>query len=72
MSRRSTRHVTDRPWTACSPWSMTARNPAASDDAEGADPRVTFTLPRDGVYHLSLIDAHDQGGPAFVYRLLVR
>ena len=45
---------------------------ASNDDAEGADPKIDFTLPRDGVYYLSLIDALDQGGPSFVYRLLVR
>jgi hypothetical protein len=43
-----------------------------NDDAVGADPKIEFTLPRDGVYYLSLIDAHDQGGPAHVYRLVVR
>jgi hypothetical protein len=45
---------------------------ASNDDAEGADPKIEFTLPRDGVYYLSLIDAHDQGGPSFVYRLRVQ
>jgi hypothetical protein len=45
---------------------------ASNDDAVGADPRLEFTLPRDGVYFLSLIDAHAQGGPAHVYRLSVR
>ncbi len=44
----------------------------SNDDAVGADPKIEFTLPRDGVYYLSLIDAHDQGGPAHVYRLVVR
>ena len=33
---------------------------------------MTATLPRDGVYFLSLIDAHDLGGPTFGYRLVVR
>jgi Bacterial pre-peptidase C-terminal domain len=45
---------------------------ASNDDAEGLDPKLEFTLPRDGTYYLSLIDAHDQGGPIFVYRLVVR
>jgi hypothetical protein len=44
----------------------------SNDDAVGTDPKIEFTLPRDGVYYLSLIDAHDQGGPAHVYRLVVR
>jgi hypothetical protein len=45
---------------------------AANDDAEGGDSRLEATLPRDGVYFLSLLDAHDQGGPAHAYRLAVR
>jgi hypothetical protein len=45
---------------------------ASNDDAVGLDPKIEFTLPRDGVYYLTLIDAHDQGGPAHVYRLSVR
>jgi hypothetical protein len=45
---------------------------ATSDDVEGSDPKVEVALPRDGPYFLSLIDAHDQGGPPFVYRLQVR
>lgn len=44
----------------------------SNDDAVGADPKIEFTLPRDGLYFLSLIDAHDQGGPSYVYRLVVR
>jgi hypothetical protein len=45
----------------------------STDAAEGkGDPRLEITLPRDGVYHLSLIDAHDQGGPLQVYRLAGR
>jgi hypothetical protein len=28
-------------------------------------------LPRDGVYYLSLIDAHDTGSSLHLYRLLV-
>ncbi|MDY3553079.1 PPC domain-containing protein [Gemmata sp. JC717] len=43
------------------------------DDADGsADPVVTLTLPGDGAYYVSLIDAHDLGGPNFGYRLLVK
>jgi hypothetical protein len=35
------------------------------------DPVLKASLPRDGKYFLALIDAHDQGGPIWVYRLLV-
>jgi hypothetical protein len=35
------------------------------------DPILTRTLPRDGDYFISLIEAHDSGGPLFPYRLLV-
>jgi hypothetical protein len=49
-----------------------ARQLAANDDADGTDSRIEFTLPKDGIYYLSLLDAHDQGGPAHVYRLVVR
>ncbi len=48
------------------------RQLAFNDDAEGSDSKLAFTLPRDGIYYLSLIDAHDTGGPLHVYRLLVR
>ena len=45
----------------------------ADDDSAGsADPRVDVTLPRDGTYFLGVADANDQGGPAHVYRLLLR
>jgi hypothetical protein len=47
------------------------RQLAASDDADGSDPRLEVRLPRDGVYFLSLLDAHDQGGPLHPYRLRV-
>jgi hypothetical protein len=43
--------------------------------AEGAgpqsDPVLKASLPRDGRYFLALIDANDQGGPIWVYRLLI-
>jgi hypothetical protein len=45
---------------------------ASNDDALGTDSLLEVTLPADGVYYLSLIDAHDQGGPAHPYRLLIR
>jgi hypothetical protein len=46
---------------------------AGNDDHGGSlDPRLEVTLPRDGVYYLSLLDAHDTGSPLHVYRLVVR
>jgi hypothetical protein len=46
---------------------------ASNDDSGGsADSRLELTLPKNGVYFLSLIDAQDLGGPAFVYRLALR
>jgi Bacterial pre-peptidase C-terminal domain len=46
---------------------------ASNDDHGGsADSRIEVTLPKTAVYYVSLIDANDQGGPAFVYRLAVR
>jgi hypothetical protein len=46
---------------------------AAADDTAGSpDPVLTVTLPRDGPYYLTLIDAHDLGGPNFGYRLVVK
>jgi hypothetical protein len=44
-----------------------------SDDIEGStDSRLELTLARAGVYYASVIDAHDQGGPAHRYRLVIR
>ena len=45
---------------------------ASNDDTEGADSRLEVTLPRAGTYFVGLIDANDQGGPAHVYRLVIR
>ncbi len=46
---------------------------AMSDDIEGStDSKVEVTLPRAGRYHASVSDAHDQGGPVHVYRLVIR
>ena len=47
---------------------------AANDDftSEHRDARIELTLPTDGVYYLSLIDAHDSGSALHVYRLVVR
>jgi hypothetical protein len=44
---------------------------ASNDDSGGSlDSRLEATLPRDGTYYVSLIDAHDRGSPLHVYRLL--
>src|SRR5207247_5912931 len=46
---------------------------ASNDDIDGTtDSRLDVILPKDGTYYLTLIDAHDQGGPAHVYRLIAR
>jgi Bacterial pre-peptidase C-terminal domain len=46
---------------------------ASADDTNGsADPALTVTLPKDGTYFVSLIDAHDLGGANFGYRLVVK
>lgn len=43
---------------------------ASRDDASDTrDALLRVTLPADGAYRLSLIDAHDQGGPTHVYHL---
>jgi hypothetical protein len=45
---------------------------ASCDDTDGSsDPRLVFTLPRDGVYFVSVTDANDQGGPHYPYRLSI-
>ncbi len=45
---------------------------AVNDDHNGsADSRLEVTLPKTGAYFISLVDAHDQGGPQYVYRLVV-
>jgi hypothetical protein len=49
------------------------RELASNDDSDGSsDSRLEATLPTAGVYYLGLMDAHDQGGSAHVYRLVVR
>ena len=49
------------------------RTLTVSDDIEGtSDSRIEVTLPKTGVWYVSVIDAHDQGGPTHVYRLSVR
>ncbi|MCU0705549.1 MAG: PPC domain-containing protein [Fimbriiglobus sp.] len=43
------------------------------DDADGKPhPKAELTLPADGVYFVSVIEAHDLGGPQFGYRLTVK
>ena len=48
------------------------RTVASNDDAVGADSKLEVALARSGTYFLTVIDAHDQGSPAHVYRLVVR
>lgn len=46
---------------------------ASNDDFEGSpDSRIEVRLPQSGTYFISVLDAHDQGGPTHVYRLSVR
>jgi hypothetical protein len=46
---------------------------ASSDDTSGgADALVRFTLPSNGPYFLSIIDAHDRGGTTYGYVLVLR
>jgi hypothetical protein len=43
---------------------------ATADDSETSrDPVLKVTLPRDGTYLISLIDAHNAGGPTHPYLL---
>jgi len=44
---------------------------ACDDVGSNADPAFTVTLPRTGVYFLSVIDSHDLGGGIFPYLLSV-
>lgn len=49
------------------------RTVTSNDDSpDSSDPRLAITLPRTGTYFLSLIDANDEGGNVFVYRLIAR
>src|SRR5262249_3720419 len=43
----------------------------SEDGGERSDARIDLKLPKTGTYYLSLIDAHDHGGQAYLYRLLV-
>ncbi len=47
-------------------------NDDASDRDLGADSRVLFTAPADGVYLVRVTDAAGAGGPRYVYRLTIR
>lgn len=43
------------------------------DDVGGKpDPSADMTLPADGVYYISVLEAHDLGGTGFAYRLTVK
>ncbi len=42
------------------------------DRPDDVDAVIELTLPADGVFFVSLIDAHDQGGPAHSYLLQLR
>jgi hypothetical protein len=44
----------------------------ADDLPDSTDAQLAVTLPRDGTYYLSLIDAHDRGGATYPYRLVIR
>jgi len=53
-------------------YSSSGKIVASNDDHDGStDSRIEVTLPEAGTYYLSLSDAHDQGGPAHVYRLVI-
>jgi hypothetical protein len=47
---------------------------ASNDDfaKEHRDAKIEIVLPADGVYYLSLIDAHDSGSSLHVYRLVIK
>jgi hypothetical protein len=46
---------------------------ASNDDVDGtADSRVEATLPANGAYYVSVVDANDVGSPSNVYRLATR
>lgn len=51
-----------------------AGKPLAQDDdaAGGADPRLEWVAPADGVYRAVVADLNRRGGPDFVYRLSIR
>ncbi len=46
---------------------------ASHDDAAThSDPILDAKLPTDGVYYVGVIDANDEGGPTYLYRLSLR
>lgn len=47
---------------------------ASNDDfaKDHRDAKIEMVLPADGVYYLSLVDAHDSGSNLHVYRLVVK
>jgi hypothetical protein len=55
-------------------YNATGQQVAFNDDLapDTRDARLEVVLPADGDYFLVLIDAHDTGGPAHVYRLMVK
>jgi hypothetical protein len=42
------------------------------ESSASSDPVLTLNVPKTGTYYLSLIDAHDQGGNIYLYRLICR
>jgi hypothetical protein len=44
----------------------------ADDSPDSLDPTLKATLQHSGAYFISLIDAHDQGGSIWLYRLAAR
>jgi hypothetical protein len=45
---------------------------AVNDDfGDSLDSRIEMALPQTGAYYLSVMDAHDTGGPVHIYRLVV-
>ena len=47
------------------------RKIAENDDAGSIDSRLHFIAKEDGEYRLRIQDANQQGGPAYVYRLMI-
>ena len=47
------------------------RKIAENDDGDSADSRLRFTAAEDGKYRLRILDANQQGGPAYVYRVTI-
>ncbi len=46
---------------------------ASNDDAPThSDPILEARLPKDGAYYVGVIDANDEGGPTYLYRLGLR